>query len=480
MAKKVLALFWRFWVLSCVALLVLTLLPPFLELDQRLLGAGAPAEQAVVQGPLKPWPIDGEAVADLTPTLRWPSVEPGWTVHIYQQRVDGQLVWVASIPADPGRLEVPPGVLEADAAYVWTVMAGATEPSPVAFSGNFTTRQRLVAGPLSVAPAVFRIGLETLLSGQEIDVEAPAGAPVEMQLPEVLTLGGQSKLMVTGGFSARVQVSVRFSQVDADALARGLGHIRLRLGAHVVSVPVELDVSRLGMPEEVVQTGFDPVMDTPGFSNFTGGTLSQLTRGTCLGMVLASRQKFRECVQCSRLQDCLCMRMRLESLVGEERVRERMSFLHLANLEPRNWSIAVTTLSGTEGRGNLTSRLLERLRSGDPVPVAMLSAARVDPARPESNLGHAVLAYGAILFTDTVVIFTYDPDEIPGGDRPLTAFLWGKRKGDSRFRRADAGGSVPIQAHLLPDTPLLAGLPEGLTRTVAALDQGFARAVEGK
>jgi len=480
MAKRALALFWRFTAIATASLLALALLPPLLPLDLRLLGAGAGTDGPTASNPARPWPSNGEVVADLTPTLRWPSTEPGWTVHLFEERRNRQWVWVASIPAGEGRLELPEGLLEPDATYLWSVAAGVGDLVPVAFSGHFSTRQRVVSGPLSVAPAAFRIGLDTLLSGQELNVEAPAGGQVQVVLPEVLTIGGQRKLLVSGGFTARVEVSVRFSTVDAGMLTQGLGAIEVRLGAHQVFIPVEMDVSRLGMPEEVVQSGFDPVMDTPGFANFTRGTLSQLTRGTCLGMVLSAREQFRECVSCTRRPDCLCLRMRLKSLLQEERVREQMDFLHLANLEPRNWSIAVSTLSGGAEEPRLEARLMKRLGLGDPVPVAMLATTPTDPTQPETALGHAVLAYGAILFTDTIVVFTYDPDDVPGADQPLTSFLWSSRREDLGFRRPEAGGSVPVLAHLLPDTPLLVALPEGLTRTVAALDAELARRMEGK
>ncbi|MBM4356390.1 MAG: hypothetical protein FJ109_21785 [Deltaproteobacteria bacterium] len=426
----------------------------------------------------RPWPSNGEPVADLTPTLRWPSDETGWEVRIYRERSDHQWVWVAAVPAEAGRFEVPPGVLEPDSTYLWTVGDGGIDLGSVAFSGHFSTRQRVRSGPLSVAPAAFRIGIETLLVGQELDVDAPADAQVQVVLPDVLTVGGQRKLLVSGSFTARVEVSNRFSTVDEARLAGGLGSIEIRLGSHQVRVPVELDVSRLGMPERVVQTGFDPVMDTPGFANYTQGTLSQLTRGTCLGMVLAVREQFRECVRCTRQPDCLCMRMRLRSLVQETRVREQMSFLHLANLEPRNWSVAVSTLSGAPDGERLARRLMDRLGKRDPVPVAIVSTERPDPARPEASLGHAVLAYGAIVLTDTVVVFTYDPDDVPAGDQPIRGILWSSRQGDLRFRRSDGGGSSPVRAYLLPETPLLTELPEGLTRTVVAMDEELARSIE--
>ncbi len=481
MATRVLALFWRFAAISSAVLLALALLPPLLPLDHRLLGSsGGSQERAVLAPSMRPWPAGGEAVSDLTPTLRWPSTDAGWTVHVYRQRQDGQLVWIVSLPAEAGRLELPTGVLEPDSTYVWTVAAGSGDLAPVAFSGHFSTRQRQVQGALSVAPAAFRIGLDTLLSGQELDVDAPADGLVEVLLPEILTLGGQRKLLVSGGFSARVRVSVRFGTIDSARLASGLGSIEVRLGESRVLIPVELDVSKLGMLEDIVQTGFDPVMDTPGFANFTRGTLSQLTRGTCLGMVLAAREQFRECVQCARKSDCLCLRMRLKSLVQEAQVKEEMNFLHLANLEPRNWSIGVSTLAGGTGGQDLVVRLLERLGKGEPVPVAMVASHSASPGRPEANLGHAVLAYGAMAFTDVVVVFTYDPDEVQGADEPLDVFLWGLRKQDRRFRRVDGGESAPVVAYLLPDTPLLVGLPEGLTRTVAALDAEFARTLEDK
>ncbi len=447
---------------------------PFIQVGFMLMGrqlSPAPA----VEHLHTVWPINGEQLSTLTPTIRWPAAAAAdWDVTLY--KVDsGQRLEVLTARLASGKLMLPPSTLDDDSGYSWAAVP--SDGRQVAsHEGSFRTATRTRQGPLAVSPSVYTVSPATFRNGVQLDVTAPDGATVEVHLPAILTAGGSRRVVMTGGFRLPIRPSLAISQLETSTVL-GLGElatITIRSGRFEVAVPVRFDVSEQGSFVGAVRSGFDPLLDTPAFANFADGLLAKVTRGTCLGMVLSAQQSFSHCNACEKSGDCWCPRLRLRSLVEGEAVREEMNFLHLANLNPGNWSTAVSSTLTDESQPDVASEVLSRLHGGVPVPLAILE--RRGPAEGP-GLGHAVLAYAAHEFEDHHIFFVYDPDRTHRrGDAQRSFILVPKaERGASDVIFRGVGGEEHVEIYTLPDSTILDTLSPRLAGLFTTVDRQLAR-----
>jgi len=467
MSKKLL------WVVALGAPALFLVILPALKAGMILLGhALSPAGPDAVAFAVSPG--HGEVVGTLTPTLRWPPTG----AEMYQVEVVEDAgkdnVPVCSFQSALSSVRVPDGILEPERVYLWSVSAQGQEAGPV-YTGRFSTATRVCSGRLCASPAAFPLSQDTLVGGATLAVTVPAGQPVVVELPESLTAAGRDRIAVSGSFSVLVRPSTRFGlspnqwrPVDGD-------EIRVRGGNDAVRIPLSVDASSLGAHVRTVASGFDPVADTPAFTNFASGMLANLTRGTCLGMVLAARRHFSQCRECMNKDTCACFRMRLQSLLDSESLRKEMNYLHLANLDPQNWSSALVSVVGSGSRRNVVGGVLAELRAGRPVPLALV-APGTGAAAAGKNIGHAVLAYVVHEFEDSFVLQVYDPDDeyVAGG--ALSSFLVARRtSGDTaQFLYGSASGWQAVDVFPLPDNALLEALAPYVSSPYSSLDSRLA------
>ena len=462
----------RLWLWPAVLSLFLFLVLPVLQLGFVLLGR---ALSPVTPGSFSysVWPSNGEVVGSLTPTLRWPSVSAARyevTVHTEQ---DGRLVQVLTANTGEPRFTIPAELLQEDQAYLWRVAAAEDDGPKGLYSGKFSTLTSLSDGGMTVAPAVYSINVDNMLSGVELHVESAGDHLVEIELPPILTAGGKRKIAARGSFSLVVTPSVEFFRSGEPGISDdgSLAVILLRQGENRVEEPDTIDVSTMGALRRNVDSGFDPVLDTPSFANFATGVLAKVTKGTCLGMVLAARISFGQFNDC-RLARGDCVRLRTESLLEPEKTREWMNFLHLANLDPQNWSLAVTSVIGSDSQFEIWAEVLSQLRGGKPVPVATLSPRSPTPADSRESLGHAVLVHAAQEFDDLYIFHVYDPDHlyVPGGT--MGAFLVVERSGDApgRVLYAAGGAAERVEVFTLPAPHLLGLLAPVVSESYSSID----------
>ncbi len=422
------------------------------------------------------WPADGEQLSTLTPTIRWPSaIGSTWEVTLFEERSGEQLpVLTTSISA--GKMTVPPATLDDDTGYTWSAVP-ADGAQVASHSGSFQTATRTRRGALAVSPSVYTVSPATFRHGLQLDVTAPDGATVEVLLPDILTAGGSRRVVMTGSFRLPIRPSLAISQLATEAVLGEdhLATIAIRLATHELLVPVRFDISEQGRFIRAVKSGFDPLLDTPAFANFADGLLAKVTRGTCLGMVLSARQSYARCNDCESGKECWCPRLRLRSLIEGEAVKEEMNFLHLANLNPANWSTAVSSALTDKSQPDFAGEALSSLRRGDPVPLAILE--RRGPAQGP-GLGHAVLAYAAHEFEDHHLFFVYDPDRtLRRGDAQRSFVLVPKARDrnntDVIFR--GVGGEEQVEVYTLPDSAILDTLSPRLSGLFTSLDRQLAR-----
>jgi hypothetical protein len=447
---------------------------PFVQVGFMLMGHQLSPDR--VQEPVRTvWPVEGEQISTLTPTIRWPATEAsGWEVTLY--KVDsGRALPVLMANLSSGKLAVPPATLDDDAGYSWAAVP--SDGAQVAsHAGSFRTATRNRQGPLAVSPSVYTVSPATFRHGIQLDVTAPHDMTVEVLLPDVLTAGGSRRVVMTGSFRLPVRPSLEISQLetatvmDLDALAT----ITIRTEEYEVSVPVRFDVSEQGHFIRAVRSGFNPLLDTPAFANFADGLLAKVTRGTCLGMVLAARQSFARCNACESAGNCWCPRLRLRSLIQGEEVKEEMNFLHLANFNPGNWSTAVSSALTDESQPDVADEVLSSLRGGIPVPLAILE--RRGPAQGP-GLGHAVLAYAAHEFEDHHIFFVYDPDRTHlNGDAQRSFVLIPKtEQGSADVIFRGVGGEEHVEVYTLPDSAILDTLSPRLAGLFTSVDRQLAR-----
>ena len=149
-----------------------------------------------------------------------------------------------------------------------------------------------------------------------------------------------------------------------------------------------------------------------------------------------------------------------------------MNFLHLANLNPRNLTLAVHSLVGQEGQFDVAARMLSLLRSGQTVPLAIISA----ESEEESNMGHAVLAYAAHEFEDYYIFYVYDPDQVRERRSPLGTFLSIARSGRYEGEVVLSGpeGLELVEAYTLPSPTTLVSLSSAVSGAFSSVDVGLA------
>ncbi len=421
------------------------------------------------------WPIDGEQLSTLTPTIRWPTtVEGAWRVTLYREDADHRSP-VLTTSLSGSKLSVPLDALEDDTGYAWeaVLLDGRQVAS---HAGSFRTATRNHQGPLSVSPSVYTVSPSTYRQGLLLDVTAPDDATVEVLLPEVLTAGGSRRVVMVGSFRLPVRPSLAISNLDTATVLKQeeLGTITVRGAGRSLQIPVRFDVSAQGHFIRAVRSGFDPLLDTPAFANFADGLLAKATRGTCLGMVLSARQSYVRCADCESGSNCWCPRLRLRSLVDGRTVKEEMNFMHLANLNPGNWSTAVSSALTDESQPDVVGEVLTSLRRGFPAPLAILEH-RGATSRPA--LGHAVLAYAAHEFEDHYLLFVYDPDRtLRRGDAQRSFVLvpkFGVGSADVIF--VGVAGEEHVEIYTLPDSAILDSLSPRLAGLFTSLDRQLAR-----
>ena len=233
-----------------------------------------------------------------------------------------------------------------------------------------------------------------------------------------------------------------------------------------VRVPLRADPDTLGGFEEAVRTQFDPYSDTPSFANFSGGGLAELTRGTCLGIVLAVKL-FYEQVEYGEKPgidaDALTPGGVAESMMSgrplvfrssfgfrdladkrTQFVTELMSTLHLENLNPMNWSQAVRTVLDADDE-DVEAVVCSDLKQGKLGVVAGFRL-RTKVAKAGGDLyafavldsGHAFLAYRGWRFEKATFLSVYDPNfEYLKSSPPLTLLLFEAGKSPAYFAAGD-------------------------------------------
>lgn len=447
---------------------------PFVQVGFMLMGHRFSPGPAV-EPARSVWPIDGERLSTLTPTIRWPtSGGTTWEVALYEMDATNQTpLLTASLSS--GKLAVPAATLADDASYIWAAVSS-DGVQATTHRGSFHTATRLQQGSLSVGPSVYTVSPATFRHGLNLDVAAPHDATVEVLLPDVLTAGGSRRVVMTGSFRLPVRPSIEISQLETATVLglERLATIRVRMEGQDLEVPVRFDVSEQGHFIRAIRSGFDPLLDTPSFANFADGLLAKVTRGTCLGMVLSARQSFARCELCAARTGCWCPRLRLRSLLDSASVKEEMNFLHLANLNPGNWSTAVSSALTDESQPDVAGEVLSSLGKGSPVPLAILE--RRGPTQGP-GLGHAVLAYAAHEFEDHYLFFVYDPDRtLHRGDAQRSFVLVPKaqRNGTNVIFRG-VSGEEEVEVYTLPDSAILDTLSPRLSGLFTSLDRQLAR-----
>jgi len=465
-----------------VLLTLLFLVAPLLQIGFAFLGrALSPGQSGTYSYSV--WPTRGEVVGTLTPTFRWPgTAAESYEIDIFEEYDDGVIRWVCSLVSTTNRATVPADTLLEDRTYYWTVSAKREmNGAGMLFSGKFSTVTSITRFGVTVTPAAFHLNLHTLVNGLELRVDSSDDVPVEITLPSGLTSSGDRKVATSGAFSTTVKPSLQvFLLKPEDGETDGrLGEITIAVGRHSFAIPVIVDVSSVGEMLRSIRSGFDPVADTPAFPNFADGVLARLTRGTCLGMVLAAETGYRRCRDCAVEPDCRCTRLRLRSLLTPDAARKEMNFLHLANFDPQNWSLALSSLVTEDGQFNIAAEVLSMLRDGDPVPLAILTNSPDRVEEPEANLGHAVLAYAAHEFDDLYVFYVYDPDEVYNTDQELTSFIAITRTGPDRGRVLGVGKSrvEEIEAYVLPGSKLLSMVSPVVSQSYSLLDTELAQSL---
>jgi len=419
------------------------------------------------------WPSQGEVVGTLTPTLRWPGAGGGdYEISLYLATESQNVDRFSTLQVGRNRVTIPRGLLLEDQTYFWSVASVAGDSLEPLYSGSFSTTTSVKEEGFLVTPAAYHVNLHTLQQGIDFTFEGEEGALVEVFLPPVLSAGGADKISGTAPLTLNVRPSVKFSAASVGGPASGdLGRIEVRMAGARASLPVIVDVSSVGMLLRNVHSGFDPVLDTPVFPNFAEGVLATITNGTCLGMVLAAQAAYDACRECDGKSGCRCGRLRLRSMLEEEEVRQEMNFLHLANLDPQNWSLAVSSLVSRSGQFGIAAELLGSLREGRPVPVAVVSAT-TDGEPDASSMGHAVLVFSAHEFDDLYVFYVYDPDEVYRPRAPLASFLAVARNGSDTGRVLffSRDGLREVEAYALPEPGVLTTLSPTVYHTFSSLD----------
>jgi hypothetical protein len=457
-----------------LGLLLLALLP-FLQVGFMFLGRQLSPGESVAPAQAA-WPVGGEVVSSLTPTLRWPALggQP-YEVGLFLEEDDGAITPVFAALTEARRLEVPAGVLAPDRHYLWLASAvdGGVADS---HTGRFATATRAGTGDLTVSPAVCFLNPDTLLEGIDLEVTVPDGVVVEVILPDLLTAAGARRTVMEGSFRLPVRPTLALSTLvpDIGGAEEDLAAITVRTDEETVVVPVRFDASAQGRFLRAAVSGFDPLLDTPAFANFAEGLLARMTQGTCLGMVLAARQSFESCGECGQRGPCWCPRLRLRSMLDPDGVKEEMNFLHLANLNPGNWSAAVASALTSASQHDVAAELLTGLHRGGPVPLAILEERT---AGEGPGMGHAVLAYAVHEFEDLYLVYLYDPDRVLRQGEPLRSFMVLSRKPGlaGRVLFATASGLEAVEVHVLPDSRLLTDVPRELSRTLSSLDIRLSR-----
>lgn len=469
----------RTFLLLLLLMVVAFVVSPFIQVGFMLMGHQlSPGRSAEPTRAV--WPVDNERISTLTPTIRWPSTTGGsWSVTLYREG-SNELSRVLSASLTSSRLAVPFETLEDDTEYSWqAVLMDGTQVA--SHYGSFHTATRSRQGPLAVSPSVYTVSPTTFRNGLLLDVTAPDDATVEVLLPDILTAGGSRRVVMVGSFRLPVRPSLTISNIaTAAALDRDqLATITIQGAGHSMQIPVRFDVSEQGHFIRSVRSGFNPVLDTPAFANFADGTLARVTRGTCLGMVLSARQSFLRCADCPDGADCWCPRLRLRSLVDGPGVREEMNFLHLANLNPGNWSTAVSSALTDESQPDVVGEVLTSLQRGSPVPLAILEH-RGPTQRPA--LGHAVLAYAAHEFEDHFLLFVYDPDRThQRGDAQRSIVLVPKvARGGANVIFVGTSGEEHVEIYTLPESALLDSLSPRLAGLFTSLDRQLARGLPAR
>ena len=474
----------RWWAWPTILLALTFLIAPLLQVGFALLGrAISPGESTMSAYTV--WPAQGEIVSTLTPALRWPVTNAGaFEIDIYEETKGGSIEWLTSVITEDNRAVVPEGTLSAERTYLWTVSAILSDSTQHLHAGRFSTFTSLSMDNLSITPAAYHLSLHSLASGVHMTVEVPEDTPVTISLPRGLTAGGSQRISAFGSFSLWVRPSIAFYLLRPrpDSPDARIAEIKVRTPAAEALIPVTVDVSTIGALQRTVGSGFDPVADTPGFSNFADGVLAQLTRGTCLGMILAAEANYQRCSGCDSDQDCACTRLRLQSLLRPDKVKEQMNFMHLANLDPQNWSTALSSLVSQEGQFSIAGEVLSLLRDGHPVPLAILPRTGANLSDPESNLGHAVLAYAAHEFEDLYIFYSYDPDEVYQPDSDLQSFIAIHRSGPQRGKviRFSRGAEEEVEAYALPRSKVLSLVSSVMSAPYSALDGEFAAAISAR
>jgi hypothetical protein len=429
------------------------------------------------------WPASGEVLGTLTPTLRWPATgQAEYEVTLMAvSPADGERT-VSTFLTSENRLAVPEGTLVPDGAYRWFVSPLGEGEARWLFEGRFSTTTSIAASGLQVSPAVIEIDLAMLQGGKALRVQAPESMDVEIELPPYLTAGGSGRIVGSGTFSVRLELSARYPEtLPAAGEGSSLpGEITIRAGQSVLLVPVVIDVSSLGELVRSARSGFDPVLDTPAFANFAEGLLARFTRGTCLGMVLAAESNYLRCAASAACPDCSCRRLRLRSLLAPGEVMNEMNFLHLANLDPQNWSLAVSSLVDSEGQNRAVGDVMGRLAEGRPVPLAILESSAGSLSGERGNLGHAVLAYAAHEFEDVSVIYLYDPDSVAAPRKPLGMFLAAMKRGPwaGKVLRPGRETLEPTEVFVLPKSRVLSILSPVVAQPYSSLDGTLVRELE--
>ena len=397
------------------------------------------------------YPPDRAVVATSRLRLEWPAEEGTGRWEVRVARESGGATYAAEVSQE--FVELPFGVLKPGESYRWSLhrvsFLGLAEEEPV-WQARFSTAAAAAAGSgsntLTVFPARLLLGVREIAGGAAIEVTHASRAVI--RLPDALVFSDGSRTAEgTGAWAAYPLVDLARAATDPEMW----GEVTVEGDGVTLRIPVGPDEKTLGAFQEGVSTRFDPYRDTPAWANFTAGGLSELTQGTCLGIVLAVKL-FWEQVEYGERPGVDATQLTpagvLESILSgrplvfrtslsfrdladkqEQLLTEVMSLLHFENLNPENWTATVRAILG-DSEDDFVAGVWRDLTDGN-LAVAAGFRLRKKVAKAGGDLrsfavldsGHAFLAYRGWRFADTTLLAVYDPNLEYSGTRPMTTVL---------------------------------------------------------
>lgn len=382
--------------------------------------------------------------------LEWPDDgSPEWEVRVHDST--GSILWFARVGKPWVRL--PYELLSPSNRYGWSVQGlgrelKASDEAHVRWFRTADEREfETPHGTISVFPSVIEVTPRNMVG--EIVLEVRHLGKFEVRLPSELVFSDGSKVFETSG---PVLLHMRFDFAHAPRRIQDWGPVEIRTAGSSVLVPVSGGDPVVSY-REGVDTGFDPYLDTPSFSNFSSTSFSELTKGTCLGIILAVKLFF-ESVEFGTENgipvDDLFLPQLLEAMASSRRlvvasssnfremsekephkVMELSEVLHLENLNPLNIPPMVRAVLFPRDEERLMSWIWRELARGSLPVVAgfrlklkLLKTGGKVNSFAVLDSGHAMLVYRGWRFGEETVFAVYDPNYEYRPNDPLRTALW--------------------------------------------------------